>query len=121
MLDLAQEQIFERYKHPRFAGPLPQATHKAEGSNPVCGDELIIEALVTDNIIQAAHHSTRACAICTAAADLLCERVQGRKLSEVTALTPTEVSDELAIQLSPVRLKCALLPLETLKLALLSN
>lgn len=117
MLNQAQELIFERYKHPLFAGPVEGATHFAEGSNPVCGDELRIELRIADSTIQELRHQTRACAICTASADLLAESLQGEPLEGLAALDPEEAQAALGIPLSPVRLKCALLPLETIKLA----
>jgi nitrogen fixation NifU-like protein len=49
---------------------------------------------------------------------MLTELVQGRSAQEVAALPREELLDEIGIPLTPVRLKCALLGLSTLKLAL---
>lgn len=116
MLNTAQELIFERYKHPRFAGELADVTHLADGANPLCGDEIHIDILVKEGVITDLRHKTRACAICTAAADLLAETLIGKAANTVT--TTEEMTEMVGIPLSAIRLKCALLPLETVNLAL---
>ena len=60
----------------------------------------------------------RGCAISQAATSMLTELVEGRKAADVAVLDKQELLDEIAIELSPVRLKCALLGLTTLKVAL---
>lgn len=118
MFNTAQELIFDRYKHPRHTGVLEHPTHTAAGANPVCGDEVTLQVAVTEaGVISHIHHQSRACAICTAAADLLAEHLTGQPVAYVTSLPSTEVVEWLGIPLSPLRLKCALLPLETLKQA----
>lgn len=118
MLTQAQELIFDRYKHPQHAGILEDATYKAEGANPVCGDELIFFLKTAGETVVAATHQTRACAICTASADLLAEDLIGKLLSDLQELSNEDITGWLDIPLSPLRLKCALLPLETARLAL---
>jgi len=115
MLSLAEQEIFERYKHPVHAGVIEAADITADGANQSCGDEVTLTLRLENGVVTEAKHQTRACAVCTAAADLLCERAIGKTPEQLVATSTEEVADELGIPLSPVRLKCALLPLETVK------
>ena len=62
--------------------------------------------------------SGRGCAISQAATSMLMELVKGRTATDVAAMSKDELLEELAVPLTPVRLKCALLGITTLKLAL---
>jgi nitrogen fixation NifU-like protein len=118
MLDQFQELILDRYKNPQFGQKLENLTHSADGINQVCGDEVHLELRVEGDTIVAMGHQNRACAICSASADLLCEKLIGNILKEVNHISSEQVAELLGIPLSPTRLKCALLPLETIRLAL---
>ena len=120
MFDLYREQILERSKQPHFGGHVDSFTHQADGENRSCGDEIHIELAVHDGVMTEIRHTTRACAICAASADLLAESLQGKRTSELELWTPEKVVELLGIPLSPIRLKCALLPLETIKIGLSS-
>jgi nitrogen fixation NifU-like protein len=113
--ELYREEILDHYKHPRHRGTLekPDITH--EDANPLCGDQLRIDLEVEDGRIAQIRHSGHGCAISQAAASMLCERMAGRPLAEVRDLTRDDVLEMLGIELGPVRLKCALLALKTLK------
>ena len=117
MLSVNQELIVDRAKHPLHAGRLSEPTVAGRGANAFCGDEVELEAQVEDGTIMAMAHQCRACSICSASADFLAEYAIGKPLSEVLKLTPEEIQAMLDIPLSPVRLKCALLALETLRAA----
>ena len=68
-----------------------------------------------DGRVSEAAFSGHGCAISQASADLLLESIIGKTMSEVKELTRQDVMDNLGIELGPVRLKCALLPLKVLK------
>jgi nitrogen fixation protein NifU and related proteins len=117
---LYREVILDHYKNPRGHGTLEDADVSAEGQNPLCGDEVSIYVSFEpgSDIIDEVKFSGRGCAISQAATSMLMEMVQGRAASEVAALTKDDLLEELGIPLTPVRLKCAILGLTTLKLAL---
>jgi nitrogen fixation NifU-like protein len=115
MLNLYQEQIIDRAQNPQFAGEVPGFTHTASGANLSCGDEITWQVRVEGGIMTELRHQCRACAVCSASADLLAEQLQGKATEEAQTMTTEQVTELLNIPLSPVRLKCALLPLETLK------
>ena len=117
---LYREVILDHYKNPRGHGVLEEPDVSAEGQNPLCGDEVSIYVSFEagSDIIDEVKFSGRGCAISQAATSMLMEMVQGRAASEVASLTKDDLVEELGIPLTPVRLKCAILGLTTLKLAL---
>jgi nitrogen fixation protein NifU and related proteins len=117
---LYREVILDHYKNPRGHGVLEDPDVSAEGQNPLCGDEvsIYISFETGSDVIDDVKFSGRGCAISQAATSMLMEMVQGRSAGEVAAMTKEDLLDELGIPLTPVRLKCAILGLTTLKLAL---
>jgi nitrogen fixation NifU-like protein len=117
---LYREVILDHYKNPRGHGLIEDADAEAEGQNPLCGDEVSIYVAFADDgdTIDEVKFSGRGCAISQAATSMLMEMVKGRSATQVATLPRDELLDEIGIPLTPVRLKCALLGLSTLKLAL---
>jgi nitrogen fixation protein NifU and related proteins len=117
--DLYQEQILDHYKHPRNKGPLPGASLQARDSNPLCGDEVTLRMKVDgSHQISEVRFEGRGCAISQASASMLTTIVKGRAVRDAEALDRDAILKALGIPLSAARLKCALLPLNVLKLAL---
>jgi nitrogen fixation NifU-like protein len=116
---LYREVILDHYKSPRNHGLLVDADAAAEGQNPLCGDEITVSVrLGAGDVVEEVGFEGRGCAISQAATSMLTDLVKGRTALEVAALRKEELLDELGIPLTPVRLKCALLGLGVLKLAL---
>jgi nitrogen fixation protein NifU and related proteins len=117
---LYREVILDHYKNPRGHGVLEGADATAEGQNPLCGDEVSVYVSFAGDgdTIEDVKFSGRGCAISQAATSMLMEMVKGRSATEVATLPRDELLDEVGIPLTPVRLKCALLGLGTLKVAL---
>ncbi len=87
-----------------------------EDENPLCGDHIRIDIRIDENkIITEAAFNGHGCAISQASSDLLLESIIGKHIDEVKLLDKQSVLDLLGIDLGPVRLKCALLPLKVLK------
>ena len=117
-----REQILDHYKSPRNRGELDPHDATAEGQNPLCGDEIAVDLRLTDDQrIEAVRFRGQGCAISQAAMSMLSEEIEGKPATEVAALGREDVVDLLGIQLSPVRLKCALLGLGVVKVALNSS
>jgi nitrogen fixation NifU-like protein len=135
--ELYQEVILDHTKHPRNFGTLERATHRAQGHNPLCGDQLALFVEVADDRLRDLRFAGRGCAISTASASLLTEAVKGRTTAEAHALfarfhaAVTAPSDEpvdvaglgklaalAGVREFPMRVKCASLAWHTLEAAL---
>jgi nitrogen fixation protein NifU and related proteins len=118
--DLYREVILDHYKNPRGHGVIDDADAHAEGLNPLCGDEVTIYVQFDEDgeTIDEVKFSGRGCAISQASTSMLMEMVKGRKADEIAALPKEELLEEIGIPLTPIRLKCALLGLGVLKVAL---
>jgi nitrogen fixation NifU-like protein len=116
---LYRELILDHYKNPRNHGLLEAADANAEGVNPLCGDEISVSVRLGENdVIEDVGFEGRGCAISQAATSMLTDLVKGKTVEEVGAMPKEELLEELGIPLTPVRLKCAILGLGVLKLAL---
>jgi nitrogen fixation protein NifU and related proteins len=115
---LYREVILDHYKNPRGHGVIQGADAEAEGQNPLCGDEVSIAVAFDGDTIADVKFQGRGCAISQAATSMLMDMVKGRSVQEVASMSREELLDEVGIPLTPVRLKCALLGLGVLKLAL---
>ncbi len=113
-----REVILDHYRNPRSHGLLDEPDAKAEGQNPLCGDEVTVTVRFDGDTISAVGFEGRGCAISQAATSMLTELVQGRSANEVARMPKDELLEEIGIPLTPVRLKCALLGLGVLKVAL---
>lgn len=116
---LYRELILDHYKNPRNHGLLDPSDARAEGQNPLCGDEVAVTVRLGEgDVIEEIGFDGRGCAISQAATSMLSELVKGRTAEEVARMPKEELLEELGIPLTPVRLKCAILGLGVLKLAL---
>ena len=115
---LYREVILDHYRNPRGHGEMEGADATAEGVNPLCGDEVTVSLRFDGETISEVGFEGRGCAISQAATSMLTEMVAGRTATEIAELPKEELLEEVGIPLTPVRLKCALLGLGTLKVAL---
>jgi nitrogen fixation NifU-like protein len=117
MDDFYREEILEHYTHPHHYGTLqdPDITHQED--NPLCGDRIRFDIQLDQdgNTVKDVRFSAVGCAISKASASMLSDLLIGKTLDEIKALTKQDILDELGIDLGPVRLKCALLPLKVVK------
>jgi len=138
--ELYQEMILDHSKRPRNFQALPDATRKAEGYNPLCGDrETIYLKLEGDRLAEISFEGA-GCAISTASASMMTESLKGKTVPQAEALF-TKFHDLITgesksgpnapplgklevfsgVREYPVRVKCATLPWHTLKAALASD
>jgi nitrogen fixation NifU-like protein len=110
-----REAILDHYKHPRHKGRLENPDIHFHDHNPFCGDEITIELKMDNGAVAEAAFDGRGCAISQAAASMLMEEIVGKSTEELKELDKQYILDLLGIEIGPVRLKCALLPLKVLK------
>jgi nitrogen fixation NifU-like protein len=118
MDDLYRDYILEHYRRPHNFGPLEQPSVTREGANPLCGDRITLQLGVKDGVVESVGFTGRGCAISQASASLLTDEIKGKTLQQVAEFGADDLLDLLGIDISPARLKCAMLSHETLRGAL---
>ena len=133
--DLYQEVILDHNRRPRNFRVLADATNRAEGHNPLCGDRLTLYLKLADGVVTDVSFEGGGCAISKASASLMTDAVKGRTVADVRDLfarfhrmvtTPPDQGVEDMGKLSalagvrefPVRVKCASLAWHTLNAAM---
>ena len=135
--ELYQELIVDHSRHPRNFGKLDPHDHEATGYNPLCGDKVTVYLKIEDGVVRDLHFEGVGCAISTASASLMTERIKGKTLAEAESLfenfhdlvtegkTEPAAMDQLGklkvfsgVKDYPVRVKCATLAWHTFRAAL---
>lgn len=120
--EIYREVILDHYRHPHNFGKVENPDFAAEDSNPLCGDHIEITARVTDGKVSEVKFIGRGCAISQASASILTDLVQGMTVEELEKFDKSQLLEAMGNpDLGPVRIKCALLSLKTLKLGLYSH
>jgi len=124
--ELYREALLEIFKNPPNKGEIHNPDLQARLVNPLCGDEIRLQLQLAENkkqkaenkIIKKAVFSGNGCAISQASASILASYIEGKSIKKVKKLDSSKVLKLVGIFPSPARLKCVLLSLEVLKLAL---
>ena len=133
---LYQEVILDHNKKPRNYGVLGDASHKAEGHNPLCGDHLTLTLKLDGEQVNAIAFTGESCAICKASASMMTAAVKGKTRADAETLihefrdmatgalncvnTPHRLGRLTVfagVRDLPTRVKCAILPWHTLHAA----
>jgi len=107
--------VLEHFRRPRNQRALERPSASHEAFNPLCGDRVRIELDVEKGAIRAAAFTANACAICTASASLLTERVSGMPLQTAAMISDAEALTALESDVPAARVACAVLPLTALR------
>ena len=109
--DMYRQQILDHYKNPRNYGEMDDPTFSHTGENPSCGDTLTVDVRLADDgeTIESVAFSGDGCAISQASASMLSERMRGMTLDELEAMDTDDVVEMLGVDISPMRIKCAVL------------
>ncbi|WP_423750893.1 iron-sulfur cluster assembly scaffold protein [Salinirarus marinus] len=109
--DMYRQQILDHYKNPRNYGELDDPTFSHVGENPSCGDTIKMDVALADDgeTIERVVFSGDGCAISQASASMLTSKLQGTTLAELEAMDRDDVVDMLGVDISPMRIKCAVL------------
>ena len=133
--ELYQAVLMQHSKQPRNFGPLECATHAADGHNALCGDEISVALRIENGTVAEAKFTGSACAICTASASIMTGEVKGLACDAVQTLAgnfrllvkdgtgpdlPKKLEVLSGVHQFPQRVKCAVLPWETLVSAMKS-
>ena len=110
--------VLEHFRKPRNQRALERVTASHEGFNKQCGDRVRIELEIDEGVIRAAAFTANACAICTASASILTEKVTSLTVAEARAIGEPETLAALGDEVPAGRRTCATLPQQTLQRAL---
>lgn len=113
-MNIYQDLILDHYKNPQNFGKLVKPDASVDVNNPLCGDKIHLDAKINKNKVENIKFSGEGCAISTASASMLTEYAKAKTISDLKKLDVSFILKMLGIELSPNRLKCALLPLEAL-------
>ena len=135
--ELYREVILDHFKSPKNRGVLANANAKADGVNPLCGDQIAVSAMIEGGKITDLKYEGHGCAISQSAASMMTELVKGKSIEDLRLLAQTYKGmfgieeaqgapknkfqiDDLGDLISlegvkkyPVRIKCALLSINT--------
>ena len=115
MDDLYRDYILEHYRRPHNFGVLESPSATFEGSNPLCGDRITMQLAVDDGVVREVGFTGRGCAISQASASLLTDEIKGKPVADVVGFGAADLLDLLGIDISPARLKCAMLSFDSLQ------
>lgn len=114
-MNLYQELLIDHYKNSPHRGTILDAHFSTQMYNPSCGDAVSFQGLVKENIIKELKFMGSGCVISQATASLLIEHMLGKNVSGVVTLDKDFILTMIGMELGPLRIKCALLPLEALQ------
>ncbi len=115
MNQLYQQQLMDHYHNPRNQGTLDNADFKSGVLNPSCGDSVAMAGIVENRRLIIVMFQGSGCVISQATASLLTENVKGKLIDDIMVLDRHWIAQLIGMELGPVRLKCALLPLQALQ------
>jgi len=124
--ELYREVILDHFRNPTHTGELPTAQVKADGTNPLCGDEVTFHLQLDNGKIEQVRFRGKGCAISQAAASMLAQQVEGKSVEETTRLIEAmkglmqgqdpdpsldlgDLEALAGVRKFPVRIKCAAL------------
>jgi nitrogen fixation NifU-like protein len=125
--DLYGQQVIQLWRNPTNYGEITGADVRVRESNPLCGDE--VEFFLqfkkphsrdpSEVVISKASFTGNGCAISKASCSLLAQDIEGKTIGQVLKLSPKRVYELLGVQVSPTRVKCAMLSMRAVKAAAL--
>jgi len=124
MTDLYREYLLDHYHNPKNQGTIKNADIQKHDINISCGDEVEMYAKLDTNtkkekfdnqVIKELKFNGKGCVICMATASILTEELTGKTIKDVKNTNTDELLELLHLQLTPARIKCAMLSLVTLK------
>lgn len=117
--DLYKEELLEHYRSPQNYGKLHDADVAYHDFNPVCGDEIEVYLKMDGSALKDIKFTGKGCAISQAAASIVTEHLKGKKPDDAKKMTKEEMLGLLPIEVSHLRIKCALLAMKAIQKAII--
>ena len=105
----------DHYRYPRNKGRIKNPDFTSGSINPSCGDSVSMQGCIANNSLSQVVFEGKGCVISQATASMLAQAVIGKPCDQVCSLDKEFVLSMIGIDLGPIRLKCALLPLQALQ------
>jgi len=116
-----REHILDLYKNPSNFGQLKNPTNEHTEYNALCGDEITVHLNIQNGKVKDIKFSGSGCVISMVSASLFTDKIKGMKIDNVKKLSKEDILELLKIKINPARLKCALLPLNAVRGAIIKN
>ena len=116
--DMYREELLECYRNPQNYGRIDRPSVSYRDFNPVCGDEVEVHLRMESGKIAAIGFTGRGCAISQAAASLVTENVKGKSADYARRMKKEKMLDLMPIEVSSLRIKCALLAMKAIQKAI---
>ncbi len=114
-MNIYQELLLDHYRFPRNKGELIAPDFTSKRLNPSCGDRIQFTGHIQDGLVKKLNFEGEGCVISQATASLLTEKVKEKILGDIIVLDKDFVQHMIGMELGPIRLQCALLPLLALQ------
>ena len=133
MTDIYREYLLDHYHNPKNKEVMKEFDINKRDINISCGDDVEMfiklneveydrknkKIKADDRIIKQVTFQGTGCVICMATASILTEELIDKKISDVKKMNTDELLDIIKLKLTPTRVKCAMLPLVTIKKGIL--
>lgn len=120
-MDIYKEILLDHYNNPRNYGHMKDATCSSQLDNISCGDSVNVQLRIKDNKIEKMMFEAEGCAVCIACTSILSEMIEGENLEFVKNLSLETFLNEVGLEFTPSRLKCASLGLEAAKQCIINK
>lgn len=114
MKDWYHARIMDHYRNRRNSAPLERPDVRVVQANPLCGDSLTCELLVSDNVVRACAVYGSGCVMSQASASLLSQEIIGKTVAECGALSADTMASLVGVPVGPMRMECVMLSLRAL-------
>ena len=115
---LVHDELLDHYKYPRHRGTIENPHFSASLINHSCGDRVSIAGRIHGGVISACSFQGEGCVLSQAAASMLMEALQGLPLEKLAQIDAQYMQQRIGIIVGPTRLRCVLLALEAVRVAL---
>ncbi len=113
--DMYSEMVLDHFRNPRNFGSLNSCNVSFKDSNPICGDVVQVDLKIVNKKIIDCKFSGSGCAISQVSTDLLLDKIKDLDINAVKSINKDDMFSILGFNVSPLRVKCALLGLKVLK------
>ena len=118
-VNLYQEEIIDLSRNPLNFGDMERPDAERHEANMLCGDSVDIRLRIVNSTINDVMFTGAGCAIFMACASTLTEMIKGKSVEFARNVSKNDLLSELGLEnIQAVRIKCALLSLKALKMAI---